>query len=342
VPIPTYYGDEICYVNGLAYGWNVIKTVLRYKLHKMGLLYASQFDLRRGEKYALKRDRFSSHSQILKQVAESSEGRSLDILDIGCGAGLLASRIAALGHRVVGIDIYDNEQARKNCAEFHVADVEKGFPLEPSDRFDLILFSDVLEHARNPEYVLLRARSHLKANGRIIASSGNVANLYVRLNMLLGRFTYTERGILDKTHCRLFTRGNFIEIVEQCGFRVVKRRATPVPFEFVFGEGMFSRAMSFVNMLGACVWPSLFAYQIILEATLDSNATELLRHVQIHDAEYIEHHPGEAELLFGQSLRVRQDLGAFDNNALAVGTPTRARPQDTSTDQTRRTRRGAR
>ena len=23
LPIPTYYGDEICYVNGLKYAWNV-------------------------------------------------------------------------------------------------------------------------------------------------------------------------------------------------------------------------------------------------------------------------------------------------------------------------------
>src|ERR1700693_577844 len=28
LPIPTYYGDEVCYVNGLKYAWNVIAAVL--------------------------------------------------------------------------------------------------------------------------------------------------------------------------------------------------------------------------------------------------------------------------------------------------------------------------
>jgi glycosyltransferase involved in cell wall biosynthesis len=65
VPIPTYYGDEICRVNGLAYAWNVMKTTLRYRLHKAGLLYARQFDLMCGEKYTFKHNRYSSHQRIL-------------------------------------------------------------------------------------------------------------------------------------------------------------------------------------------------------------------------------------------------------------------------------------
>lgn len=31
VPIPTYYGDEICYVNGMKYAWDVVRAVLRYR-----------------------------------------------------------------------------------------------------------------------------------------------------------------------------------------------------------------------------------------------------------------------------------------------------------------------
>ena len=36
VPIPTYYGDEICHVNGLRYAFDVSKLVGTYRLHKMG------------------------------------------------------------------------------------------------------------------------------------------------------------------------------------------------------------------------------------------------------------------------------------------------------------------
>jgi hypothetical protein len=65
VPIRTFYGDEICHVNGIAYGWNVIRTIILYRLHRAGLLYARQFDLKGGAKYTYKSNRYSSHNRIL-------------------------------------------------------------------------------------------------------------------------------------------------------------------------------------------------------------------------------------------------------------------------------------
>jgi glycosyltransferase involved in cell wall biosynthesis len=32
VPIPTYYGDEICYVNGMAYAWHCVRESLKYAI----------------------------------------------------------------------------------------------------------------------------------------------------------------------------------------------------------------------------------------------------------------------------------------------------------------------
>ncbi|GAF82251.1 unnamed protein product [marine sediment metagenome] len=46
LPIPTYYGDEISYVNVLQYGLNVIKSVLEYKLHKWGVKKIDKFDIK--------------------------------------------------------------------------------------------------------------------------------------------------------------------------------------------------------------------------------------------------------------------------------------------------------
>ena len=36
IPIPTFYGDEICYVNGMKYAKDVSRHVMRYRAHKMG------------------------------------------------------------------------------------------------------------------------------------------------------------------------------------------------------------------------------------------------------------------------------------------------------------------
>ena len=52
VPIPTYYGDEICYVNGLSYARDVTGDVIRYRLSKLGFMSGDEGGV--GEEYALK------------------------------------------------------------------------------------------------------------------------------------------------------------------------------------------------------------------------------------------------------------------------------------------------
>jgi glycosyltransferase involved in cell wall biosynthesis len=254
VPVPTYYGDEICHVNGLKYAGNVVKTTLKYWLHKTGLFcYAKQFDMQTAAKYTLKENRFSSHSRILDLVQREADDLALNVLDVGCGTGLLAARLASDGHCVVGADMYDSAEARRNCHEFHVGDIEQGFGTAGSNQFDCVIFADILEHIRNPERTLLRARSYLKPGRKVIASTGNVAHLLIRLSLLLGWFTYTERGILDRTHLRLFTRRTFRQLFEACSFRVVRQLACPIPFEKVMPRWRkLAAALSWLNML--LVW----------------------------------------------------------------------------------------
>jgi 2-polyprenyl-3-methyl-5-hydroxy-6-metoxy-1,4-benzoquinol methylase len=284
VPIPTYYGGEICYVNGMSYAWNVVRTTARYRLHKAGLsVYAEQFDVKSGSRYTFKRNRFSSHNRLLDMVTARGPGPGGEVLDVGCGAGFLAGRIASLGYRVVGVDVYDSAEARKRCDEFHVCDVEQSFGVDKERRFDLIVLADVLEHVRNPEELLLRARQHLAPGGRILASTGNVAHLYVRLSLLFGRFTYTERGILDRTHVRLFTRSTFRRLFRLCSLRVVRERSSPIPFENLLpGWPRVADALCWLDMAVGRLWPSLLAYQTVLEAEMDDRApTDLLRQAQI-------------------------------------------------------------
>jgi hypothetical protein len=66
VPIPTYYGDEICHVNGVRYARDVSRDVARYRAHKMGfgtgeLAFAS-------EAYDAKHAHGSSHDQVLRWI----------------------------------------------------------------------------------------------------------------------------------------------------------------------------------------------------------------------------------------------------------------------------------
>ena len=89
----------------------------------------------------------------------------------------------------------------------------------------------------------------------------NVANWTIRLGLLVGRWRYTERGILDRTHAHLFTRKTLVEALERAGYRVVALDFTvPVP---VVGTPTVERVAHAVGR----VRPSLFAYQFVVAAT---------------------------------------------------------------------------
>ena len=84
---------------------------------------------------------------------------------------------------------------------------------------------DILEHLVRPERLLQDCREVLTPKGAVVISVPNVANIAVRLMLLFGRFDYTERGILDKTHLRFFTRKAARAMLRGNGYKVVEKRA---------------------------------------------------------------------------------------------------------------------
>lgn len=62
-PIPTYYGDEISRVNVLKYGYNVLKSVVQYRLHKAGVIYREKFDIQKWRNTTSKR----THTQVMQK-----------------------------------------------------------------------------------------------------------------------------------------------------------------------------------------------------------------------------------------------------------------------------------
>ena len=93
------------------------------------------------------------------------------------------------------------------------------------DKFGVIVFSDVLEYLAHPEDVLqFFVSNYLKEHGRVIISLPNVAHVSVRLGLLLGNFTYTDAGILDRTHLHLYTLKTARELIASCGLRVEKEK----------------------------------------------------------------------------------------------------------------------
>src|SRR5580698_7095209 len=99
VPIPTYYGNEICYVNGMKYARDVFRAVRRYKRTRRSVARAPEF-AEYFVHYPIKRSKFSSHDYVRGMV-----GSNRDVLDVGCGEGDFAAELKRSGNRITGVDL---------------------------------------------------------------------------------------------------------------------------------------------------------------------------------------------------------------------------------------------
>jgi glycosyltransferase involved in cell wall biosynthesis/ubiquinone/menaquinone biosynthesis C-methylase UbiE len=262
VPIPTYYGDEICYVNGLRYARDVATDVVRYRLAKLGFRSDELGGV--GEEYAMKESEDSSHAVILRWLEQLPAGK---LLDLGCSGGLISERARALGHRVVGVDLLELPQARERVDRFILADLDHGLPAEVEQEapFDIVLAGDVLEHVRDPGLVLEQARRLLVTRGALIVSVPNFGHWYVRARALLGIFDYDQRGLLDRTHVRFFTRRSIQRELRQAGFKTVRTHVTGLPLEVLSRGtgGLGGGAVRLLDRAAVAIRPTLFGYQLL-------------------------------------------------------------------------------
>ena len=263
VPIPTYYGDEICYVDGLKYARDVAGDVVRYRLSKLGFLTDQLGGV--GESYGLKDDLESSHALILRWLEQTPPSR---VLDLGCSGGLLASRLRALGHHVTAADVVELPGVRSRVDRFVHADLEQGLPEElvALGPFDVVLAADVLEHLREPRRLLEQIPGVLAPNGSLIASVPNFAHWYARIRTALGLFDYDQRGVLDRGHLRFFTRRSFGRLLRDTGFNIIRQDATGLPVEVLMrGQGRTARTVRRLDRLAVAARPTLFGYQFVCQ-----------------------------------------------------------------------------
>lgn len=275
VPIPTYYGDEICRVNGIGYAKDVVLATCASRLQKLNILYDRKFDVADPTNlhYDLKLGYTSSHTLALAAVPAGAR-----VLDVGCGPGTFAEQLAAKGCAVTGVDQFPPAVPRA-FEKFLPWDETEPFPDLDLGRYDVVLMLDVIEHLRRPEALLdhlRRAARDLQRRPTFVVTSGNVAFLVVRLQALLGNFNYGKRGILDLTHTRLYTFASLRQLFEQCGYRVARAAGIPAPFPKALGSGRLSRALVRLNELLIRLSRGLFAYQIFLVATPTPSLEALL------------------------------------------------------------------
>lgn len=279
VPVPTFYGDEVCHVNGTIYAFRCIKAVVKYRLMQYEIFYDPKYDVGKAcARLGTVKTAETSLHHYIKSLPLDPGGKLLDIG--GDNGNAIAESHSKRGIAATCIDKADGPS--ENGALRYSVDLDgtwsEQFPIE---KYDLAFALDAIEHLRSPEAAARQLFECLKSGGKLYASTGNVAYLPLRFMFLVGFFNYGRRGILDSTHCRLFTLGSFRRLFRNAGFRVDEVLGFGPPLrDLGRSTGSFYfiwHLLDYLSAKAARLWPGLFGYQILLVCTRTDAVKDLMQ-----------------------------------------------------------------
>jgi methionine biosynthesis protein MetW len=214
----------------------------------------------------------TDHPDEVAGILRSFMPSGVRVLDVGCGTGSVM-QVANQGKNNTAIGI-EPDAARAECAgarglEVYCETLTDLF-LERHGPFDVIVFSDVLEHLAAPVDLLRTALKGLKSKGLVLASVPNVAHWSVRAQLFFGRFDYADTGIMDSTHLRWFTERSIRALLASAGLETIVCRQSagvtlPVYYQPPFGlmPGRLRRPL--IRLLTRNL-PLLFGCQHVVKA----------------------------------------------------------------------------
>jgi 2-polyprenyl-3-methyl-5-hydroxy-6-metoxy-1,4-benzoquinol methylase len=204
----------------------------------------------------------------VQRLVEASGAR---VLDVGCAEGALGSALKAAGARhVAGIEMDPAaaEVARSRLDLLITGDVRVvALPFERGE-FDYLIFADVLEHAPDPDLVLHRLLPFLRSGGRVVVSVPNTRFYSVLLRLIVDRWSYTDSGVRDRTHLRVFTRGSLERMLHAHGLVLERMERN---FRLLEDQSEIGRLGALATRLVAqtvapVLFPDLLAFQYIAVA----------------------------------------------------------------------------
>lgn len=218
------------------------------------------------ERYVIKPFAGSSHSWAGRHIdAVSTDAR---VLDVGPGSGIFGKRLKERGiEELYAVEI--DEATRAHLAPFYKEIAEDISPFL-SQKFDLILLLDVLEHMTDPFDFFKQVTELLAPGGIVLISLPNVAHWSVRFQLLFGQFNYTERGLLDRTHYQFFTRKRVRELIASgSAVSAVEYTSSIEPVELLLPKPLWDNSLfrffAELRQKLAHVCPGMFAFQHLVK-----------------------------------------------------------------------------
>ena len=170
---------------------------------------------------------FLAHISGFRPKERALENMYLDnitpgkLLDIGCGSGNFLAKMREQGWNVEGVDF--DPKAIKVAKEKHKLNVHQGTIQSinyPSDSFDAITMSHVIEHVHDPISLIEECYRLLKQDGYLVMVTPNIES-WGHLN-----FTSHWRGLEPPRHLFLFSCNTLGKCATAGGFKNVNSFTT--------------------------------------------------------------------------------------------------------------------
>ena len=227
--------------------------------------------------YAFDPDGDAWAARLLRRVSPVQ----CSVLELGPGPGAMTRVLLARGHRVT---VVENDPQALEVLKTMDVEVIPG-NLDATDwqgalagrRFDMVLACDVLEHLRKPEGVLQRLGEFLSPMGQLLISVPNIAYAGVLAAMRGGVFDYSDKGQLDRTHVRFFTKRSIEKVLLDCGWAPRVWEANRVPVECSEFAGYWSALSGDQRQALLAGWQDFDVYQwmVVVTPSVDAPIWEL-------------------------------------------------------------------
>jgi len=209
---------------------------------------------------------------VSDHVSEKNS-KQLEILDIGCGNGNISYQLARSGFRVTGIDISEKTIMVANAnfgatpgLQFKVLNIEQFNPVE-SEKYDVIICSEVLEHLTDPGRLVANFLKLLKTDGiaivtvpngfgpremvitkpllQIVKGESLVSRFALKIKYSLGYKGSTDQSSADHLdHLQFFTMKKLSQLAQNNGFMITRKKSgdfiqNVFPFSFICRHFLF-------------------------------------------------------------------------------------------------------
>lgn len=184
------------------------------------------------------------HEYLIKSIENTLKNlntSNIELLDIGCGNGVLTSKISKFFKHTTGIDLSGTgielaQKMKNKRLTFKNMSIED--MIESKKKFKFITSFEVIEHQYLPDDFLNKINKILEDDGILLLSTpynGYIKNLIISL---LGKNDWHYNPLWRHGHIKFFSVKTLRNILEKCNFKIIKKqfsgRFYPISCSMIF------------------------------------------------------------------------------------------------------------